>query len=107
MVSIKHSEGKYYLFYCLGTWRFVPNNNVKHVSCMSHFWNERCGPERIPYLSCHPIAPGFECSSHISSHDNVILCLPIHFYSGDFLIFAIGLEQPSVNVFIDSHGVGP
>lgn len=43
MVSIKHSEDKYYLFYCVGRWQYVPCYNVKHVSCMSHCQNERCG----------------------------------------------------------------
>jgi hypothetical protein len=44
-----------------------------------------------------PLLLGFECSSHVSSHTNVIFFVPIHFYLGDFLISAIGFEQPSVD----------
>lgn len=107
MVSIKHSEVKYYLFYCADTWQRVSCYNVKHISCMSHCRNERCGLERMPHLCWHPIALGFERASRVSTHANVIFCLPIHFYSVDFLISATGLEPPSVDVFIDSRGAGP
>lgn len=50
MVSVTHSEDKYYLLYCIGAWRYVPRYNVKHVSGMSHCQNEKIGLERIPYL---------------------------------------------------------
>lgn len=50
MVSTKHSEDKYRFLYCIGTWGYVPNYNVKHVSSMRHCQHERGGLERMPHL---------------------------------------------------------
>lgn len=104
MVSTKHSEDKYHVFYCIGTWGYVPNYNVKHVSSMRHCQHERGGLERMPHLCQQHIALGFEHSSHISSHTTVIFWIPIHFCSSDFLIWGIGLEQFSVRIFFSLCG---
>ena len=104
MVSTKHSEDKYRFLYCIGTWGYVPNYNVKHVSSMRHCQHERGGLERMPHLCQQHIALGFEHSSHISSHTTVIFWIPIHFCSRDFLIWETGLEQFSVCIFFSLCG---